>query len=128
MAQRILWVSRHKLLPEQKAVFQKKYGKKVVIETRDIRFQDEEELREFHEAMENLYDFIYYVLPKKLKQFLISLGKIFGIIERPEMNPTRITVEILHYETGEHPISITKKTFSKQNNSKNYFNRKFLPL
>lgn len=126
MAHRILWVTRHKLLPEQKALFQKKYGKKVVIETKDVRFQDEDELREFHETMENLYDFIYYVLPKKLKKFLTSLGKIFGVIERPEMNPARMTVEILHYhEESETPVSVAKKTFSKQNHSKNYFNRKF---
>jgi uncharacterized protein YabN with tetrapyrrole methylase and pyrophosphatase domain len=126
MAHRILWVTRHKLLAEQKAVFQKKYGKKVVIETKDIRFQNEDELLEFHETMENLYDFIYYVLPKKLKNFLTSIGKVFGIIERPEMNPVRLTVEILHYSLGsESPVSVAKKTFSKQNHSKNYFNRKF---
>jgi hypothetical protein len=126
MSQKILWVTRHKLLPEQKAVFQKKYGKKVIIETKDIRFQNESELLEFHELMEELYDFIYYVLPKKLKQFLLSVGKVFGVIERPEMNPVRMTVEVFHYQTtDEIPVSVAKKNFSKQNHSKNYFNRKF---
>ena len=122
MAQKILLVSRHAYMPKQKIALQKVHGKTVVIDQKSPRFKDEQELLEFHIAMKEVYEFIYYVLPEKFKDFLRGLGEAFGVLCKPLVKPSQVVVDIYHYIPCESKAVPRGSTFSRKS-SKHYYNR-----
>lgn len=95
----ILVVSRHgrKFSHAQLELFAKVHGKKSVVTFEPKRFSSKEELLEFHEERVKNYDFIYYTLPKALKDFLKRFGKDFGVVLAPRKNRRAIEISIVHH-------------------------------
>lgn len=122
MAQKILFVISHKLMPEQIATLQKMHGKTVVIERLDKRFSSPFELLEFHLCVKEIFDFIYYNLSDYLKNFLRNAGQVFRTLTRKWISSTKLLIKAMFFST-EKVETVLEKVFCKRTESKYYINK-----